>query len=153
MPGRQIIVGQCITPEKLKRAKELRTGMTPEERLVWERLRANRLYGLSIRRQQVIDGFIADFYCNDAGVVIEIDGPIHEEQVDYDSARDEILRQRGLTILRFTNEEVRSMLDDVVRKIAVACGKPDPSPQPPPRSGEGEQVEILDCVRTGAPVR
>ena len=92
--------------------------------MVWERVRANRLHGLSFRRQQVIDGYIVDFYCHSAGVVVEIDGPIHQRQAEYDEARDRVLTKRGLTVLRFTNEEVRGAIDEVVKKIAVSCGKP-----------------------------
>ena len=123
MRAQHIIVGQIVSSEKLARAKELRKGMTPEERMIWGRVRANRLHGLSIRRQQIIDGFIVDFFCNEASVVIEIDGPIHETQEDYDLKRDNILGQRGLKVLRFTNDEVRVGLDDVISRIAVACGK------------------------------
>jgi very-short-patch-repair endonuclease len=123
MPARNIVIGQYVTPEKVVRAKELRREMTPAERLVWESWRANRLHGLRFRRQQVIDGFIADFYCHAAAVVVEIDGPVHEERADYDAARDKVFRARGLTILRVTNEEVGEDLDKVVRKIAAACGK------------------------------
>jgi very-short-patch-repair endonuclease len=97
--------------------------MTPEERLVWERVRGCRLQGLRFRRQQVIDGFIADFYCHSAAVVVEIDGPVHERQQDFDRGRDAVFRERGLTVLRFTNEEVRSDMDRVMQRIATACGK------------------------------
>ena len=121
-PIPNIIVGQPVTEEKLVRAKELRRDMTPAERLVWQRVRANQLGGLRFRRQQVIDGFIADFYCHAAAVVVEIDGPVHEDQAAYDAARDLIFRQRGFVVLRFTNEEVKRDPDSVVRKIAAACG-------------------------------
>jgi very-short-patch-repair endonuclease len=123
MPARNIVIGQYVTPEKIVRAKELRREMTPAERLIWERLRANRLHGLRFRRQQVIDGFIADFYCHAAALVVEIDGPVHEERADYDAARDKVFQARGLTILRVTIEEVGRDLDAVVRTIAAACGK------------------------------
>ena len=96
--------------------------MTPEEHLVWERIRANRLHGLRFRRQQVIDGFIADFYCHAAALVVEIDGPVHDDQQAYDAARDLIFRQRGFTVLRIPNAEVRVDLDGVIAKIGAACG-------------------------------
>jgi len=61
MNKKNIITGQKVSPEKLERAKELRREMTPAERRLWQRLRANRLDGWHFRRQQVIDGFIVDF--------------------------------------------------------------------------------------------
>ncbi len=74
-----IVTGQIVSPEKLKRAKELRRNMTPAERRIWKHLRANQLDGWHFRRQQIIDGFIVDFYCHKAKLVIEIDGPIHQQ--------------------------------------------------------------------------
>ena len=123
MPVRNIVIGQIVSEEKIEFSKRLRQEMTPEERIVWERLRANRLHGLRFRRQQVIDGFIADFYCHAAAVVVEIDGPIHERQADYDEGRDRIFRDRGFAVLRFTNTEIRADVGAVIGKIAAACGK------------------------------
>jgi len=98
MPVRRVVVGQSVWSEKVARAKELRRAMTSEEKLVWERVRANRLYGLSFRRQQIIDGYIIDFYCHAAAVVVEIDGPVHEQQVIADSYRDRALTHRGFKV-------------------------------------------------------
>jgi len=69
---RNIVIGQNITSAKLQRAKELRHQMTPEEKILWQHLRANPLNGFHFRRQQIIDGFIADFYCHAAALVIEL---------------------------------------------------------------------------------
>jgi very-short-patch-repair endonuclease len=123
MPARNIVIGQMVNPEKIARAKELRREMTPDEKVIWERLRANRFHSLRFRRQQVIDGYIADFYCHAAAVVVEIDGPVHEEQVDYDHTRDQAFRARGLTVLRITNDEVRGDIESRMTRIAVGCGK------------------------------
>jgi very-short-patch-repair endonuclease len=73
MPVKNIIPGQKVTKEKLQRAKELRREMTPAEKLLWNELRANKL-GVHFRRQQVIAGFIVDFYCHKVGLVVEVDG-------------------------------------------------------------------------------
>jgi very-short-patch-repair endonuclease len=70
--------------------------MTRAECLLWERLRAGRLEGIHFRRQQIIDGFIVDFYCHTPGVVIEIDGAIHEQQSESDEERRDALLSRGL---------------------------------------------------------
>jgi very-short-patch-repair endonuclease len=99
--------------------------MTPDEEILWQRLRANRLDGWHFRRQQVIDGFIVDFYCHKAGLVVELDGPIHEGQVEYDAERDNALESRGLRVLRIKNEEVNQDLELVLGRILEACEKGD----------------------------
>jgi very-short-patch-repair endonuclease len=111
-----------ITSTKLQRAKTLRSQATPAEAVLWRALRRNQLDGLHFRRQQVIDGFIVDFYCHAAGLVIELDGPIHEGQQDHDQARDEVLRQHQLTVLRLNNEEVLNDLAGCFARIRALCG-------------------------------
>lgn len=118
-----IVIGQKVTPVKVQRAKELRREMTQEEKILWQHLRANRLNGLHFRRQQIIDGFIADFYCHAARLVIEVDGKIHQQQAEYDAERDRILVVRGLRLLRIQNEEVRQILDRVLARISKACSE------------------------------
>ena len=71
MPVKNIIPGQKVTKEKLERAKELRREMTPAEKLLWKEVRAKKL-GVRFRRQQVIAGFIVDFYCHKAALVVEV---------------------------------------------------------------------------------
>jgi len=116
MPVKNIIPGQRVTKEKLQRAKELRREMTPAEKILWEELRANKL-GVHFRRQQVIQGFIVDFYCHKAGLVIEVDGDIHDLQQDEDARREKALSEMGLRIVRFRNDEVVMDLSAVVGKI------------------------------------
>ena len=87
MPIKNIIPGQRVAREKLQRARELRREMTPAEKMLWKELRGNKL-GVHFRREQVIAGFIVDFYCHNASLVIELDGDIHKGQQDYDSERD-----------------------------------------------------------------
>jgi very-short-patch-repair endonuclease len=106
-------------PEKQERAKQLRKSMTCAETILWCRLRANQFEGCRFRRQQVIEGFIADFYCHTAGLVIEVDGGVHETQRQYDMERDLMITRRGLRILRVTNEQVLTDINcvlDVIRK-------------------------------------
>ena len=78
--GGKIIRGQNVRADKLSIAKRLRREMTPAERALWRALRRNALDGLHFRRQQVIEGFIVDFYCDAVKLAIEIDGKPHEEQ-------------------------------------------------------------------------
>lgn len=128
-----IITGQKIESSKIFRARELRHHMTPAEKVLWEALRTNRLQGLHFRRQQIIDGFIVDFYCHAARLVVEVDGDIHQQQPDYDQDRDRILAARGLRILRFKDSEILQDLERVLAQIAkVSCESLSP-----PSLGEG----------------
>lgn len=90
--------------------------MTPAEKILWQELRANKL-GVHFRRQQVIAGFIADFYCHKAGLVVEVDGDIHDLQQEEDTKREMVLREMGLRIARFGNDEVMKDLSYVVESI------------------------------------
>jgi len=102
--------------EKRVVARRLRDDMTPAESKLWTYLRANRL-GVHFRRQQVIEGFIVDFYCRPLGLVVEVDGAVHETQADYDHERDQILSYAGLTIVRITNDQVMRSIDEALLKI------------------------------------
>lgn len=119
MPIKNIVTGQHVTKEKLQRAKELRREMTPAEKILWEELRANKL-GVHFRRQQVIAGFIVDFYCHRAWLVVEVDGDVHDLQKEEDERREKVLREMGLRIVRFGNDEVMRNLSTVVGMIKDA---------------------------------
>jgi very-short-patch-repair endonuclease len=119
MPAKNIITNQPVTKAKLERAKELRREMTPAEKLLWQEIRANKL-GVRFRRQQIIQGFIVDFYCHKAALVVEVDGDIHDLQQEEDARREKVLREMGLRIVRFRNDEVLRELSMVVGKIK-AC--------------------------------
>ena len=123
MSYKHIITGQKISPELIARAKELRQSMTPAESKLWQHLRGNRLEKFHFRRQQIIEGYIVDFYCHAVGLVVEVDGEIHQQQKDYDQDRDEQLRGLGLNILRFSNADVEGDLNNVLRMILEVCKK------------------------------
>ncbi len=74
--------------------------MTRAEQLLWQALRRSSLEGLHFRRQQVIAGFIVDFYCHETALVVELDGSIHEEQVENDAERDAVISGMGLHVLQ-----------------------------------------------------
>ena len=124
MPVKNIVTGQKITQAKLQRAKELRRQMTPAERQLWRQLRANRLAGFHFRRQQIIAGFIVDFYCHQANLIIEVDGPVHNDQRAADKEREAILCSGELRVLRFTNaqilQDLPSVLDTIRGALAAA---------------------------------
>ena len=119
MSARNVVIGQKVDPAKVQRAKELRRQMTAAERILWQHLCGNRLHGLHFRRQQVIDGFIVDFYCHKVRLVVEVDGEIHQKRMAYDAECDRILAASGLRILRIKNEEVRCNLSGILDRIAA----------------------------------
>ncbi len=102
-----------------KNAKRLRKEMTKAETLFWEKLRDRRFLNLKIRRQHPLMEFIADFYCHDIKLLIEIDGEYHEDdyQKKYDTERDKYLSKFGYTTIRFKNEEVENDLDEVLKTL------------------------------------
>ena len=91
--------------------------MTKQEKHLWYDFLCD--YPVKIYRQRIIDNFIVDFYCHKAKLVIEIDGSQHytPDGKDYDKFRSEILRQRGLYVLRFTNMDVDKNFDGVCNMI------------------------------------
>ena len=117
MARNHIVTGQKISAQKIQRARELRQTMTPAENLLWQRLRANRFHGVHFRRQQVIQGFIMDFYCHAAELVIEVDGAVHEHRQREDRQREQIFADLGLKVLRFKNEQVQADMLGVLREI------------------------------------
>jgi very-short-patch-repair endonuclease len=123
VPARNIVVGQEIAAGMTERSRELRRTMTPGEKILWEALRGRRLRGLRFRRQQIIGRFIVDFYCHSAGLIVEVDGPIHDQQTDRDRERDAFLRGLGLNILRVSDENVRTALPAVLVRIATVANR------------------------------
>jgi very-short-patch-repair endonuclease len=117
LDARRVVRGQRVARAKLERVKVRRRGMTFEERLLWQRLRRSQLGGLHFHRPQVIDGFIVDSYCVALGLVVEVDGFIHDAQPDYDAERDKILAACGLHVLRVTNEDVKRDINPVLTRI------------------------------------
>ena len=106
------------TMEIFQIAERLRRKMTAIEKIIWDRVCKNQL-GVRIRRQHPIWKFIADFYCHEVKLVIEIDGGIHlhSENKEYDISRDIILKEFKIEILRFNNDEVINEPDLVIEKI------------------------------------
>ena len=66
-------------------------------------------------------GFVADFYCHAAGVVVELDGPVHDLRREDDEKRTRVLESNGLIVLRFDNESVLHETDRALEKIRNLC--------------------------------
>jgi very-short-patch-repair endonuclease len=113
--------------------------MSPPEAKLWQQLR-QRPAGLKFRRQHPIDPYVADFFCREGQLVVEVDGWGHDTsaRAKRDAERDLALQARGFTILRVSGAEVMRDCGSVVAAILVRVGSPlhQASPGPPPRSGE-----------------
>jgi very-short-patch-repair endonuclease len=91
---------------------------------LWQALRNRKLEGFRFRRQHAIRQFIVVFYCREAKLVIEIDGPSHDGAEEYDAERTIILDALGFHVLRFSNEEVLADLPGVLERISQALNRP-----------------------------
>jgi very-short-patch-repair endonuclease len=107
-------------------ARELRKNQTPEEKIIWDKLRDRRLLGYKFLRQHPITTssagdkfsfFIADFYCAEKKLVVEIAGLIHTSQKDYDIARDIVMNEMELTVIRLKNEEINKDVYQALAKL------------------------------------
>jgi very-short-patch-repair endonuclease len=116
---------QYVTEEKIEDARSLRKHMTLSEAFLWEHLRNRKCGGFKFRRQQIIDGFIADFYCEQAQLVIEVDGGIHDDVTvkRNDKHRESVFKARGIITLRFKNKVVTQSINAVIAQIKEICEK------------------------------
>ena len=105
-------------------AKELRKNMTSAENALWLYLKGG-IEGLKFRRQHPIGVYIADFYCHRVKLVIEVDGSIHKEKeiIDFDQARQKELEEIGYTDIRFTNEQIKTEMEDVLKEVGLTIQK------------------------------
>ncbi len=136
--GRTPKPARPIPAEILQHARELRRELTDAERPLWGIVRARRFLGLKFRRQHPVGPYILDFYCDELRLAIELDGGQHAEQQAYDSARTAYLKQQGIDVLRFWNNEVLANTEAVLEAIYSEVERRRPSPPaPPPPAGEG----------------
>jgi very-short-patch-repair endonuclease len=116
-------------PEQLAFARRLRRAPPATERLLWTLLRDRRLDGLKFRRQVPLGRYVADFVCMRHRLIIEADGPYHEDSPT-DETRDAWLRGQGFRVLRFTNKAIQDFPEAVLTQILAAT-------LPSPLAGEG----------------
>ena len=107
------------TAIKTARARRLRRDGTYVERRLWHKLRNAQIDGASFRRQHPTGRYILDFYCSALQLAVEVDGGQHAQAESRDRQRDEWLRQRGVTVLRFWNSDVTENLSGVIEVIAA----------------------------------
>ena len=103
---------------KLKeRAQDLRKAENLCETILWKKINKRQLLGKIFIRQKIIGQFIADFYCHEMKLVIEIDGNSHDDKIEYDNERDEFMKSLGLQVLRISVHDVLNNLESVLRLI------------------------------------
>ena len=109
----------AVSTNHRSRAKSLRRAMTRAETLLWRYLKAHRVEGLGFRRQVPMRGYIVDFACHSARLIVELDGESHDfiSRQRSDRQRDGQLESQGYAVLHFTNEQVRANLAGVVEVI------------------------------------
>jgi very-short-patch-repair endonuclease len=101
-------------------ARELRQRTTEAEEKLWALLRNRQLKRKKFRRQHAIAGYVADFYCHESKLIVEMDGNFHmkPEAKKYDNARTALLNEMGIVVLRFWNEELINDPEKVLQKIS-----------------------------------
>jgi len=106
-------------PSTYEKARDLRKVQTKAEVKLWQALRNEKVCNLKFRRQHAFDDYILDFYCHKMKLAIEVDGEVYNEPevAAYDTIRTTNLNEQGITVLRFTNEEVEKNLKQVIKKI------------------------------------
>ena len=119
-----VIRNQKINPKKLELAREFRKNPTESEDVVWQMLRNRQIKNLKWRRQQVIYGYIADFYCAELKVVLEIDGSVHENEdvKAYDEFRTSVFESKGIRVFRLKNEDcdkqhLTELIENIVNNV------------------------------------
>jgi very-short-patch-repair endonuclease len=108
-------------PILLGRARTMRHDPSRAEEILWQMLRGRRLGGFKFRRQVPRGCFIADFYCHEAGLVVELDGETHDGRDAEDEVRTQILERDGYQVVRFRNADVFGNVRGVLARIHKEC--------------------------------
>jgi len=127
-------------PDILEAARILHKTMTIPEKLLWDKLKQKQICGLRFRRQHPIEFFIADFYCHQIRLVVEIDGEIRNQQEEYDDGRSAEMEKFGIKTIRFKNWEVENDIDDVIIKIKNIVNKRLKSPPSGGLGGKSQEI-------------
>jgi very-short-patch-repair endonuclease len=119
MPDHNNNLHHHANPSTYEIARLLRKQQTEAEEMLWQLLRNRKVCNLKFRRQHAFENFVLDFYCHEIKLVIEADGKVHNEKdvIEYDNARTARLNEVGITVLRFTNDEIETNSLFVIKKI------------------------------------
>ena len=126
-----------ISSKLRSNARTLRRNSTDAERILWSELRDHRLAGAGFRRQVPIEGYIADFVCHAARLVIELDGGQHfsDEAEQRDASRSMVIEAKGFHVLRFSNHDVMTNRDGILGIIAAVIVARSPTLTLPRKRG------------------
>ena len=124
-------------PRTFVYAKALRRSMTDAEKILWSKLRRRHLLGYRFRKQVPLGPYIADFFCVEELLIIELDGSGHAEQILYDEERESYFLRHHMRIIRFWNHEVFENLDGVLETIVDILQVLQPPLPLTPSRGEG----------------
>ncbi|HJU07022.1 MAG TPA: DUF559 domain-containing protein [Rhodanobacteraceae bacterium] len=119
-------------------ARALRRRMTDAERVLWRQLRGRHFEHWKFRRQHQVSNYIVDFICLAAGLIIELDGGQHLQNVTADAERTRELNQLGFRVIRFWNDDVLIRTGAVLEQILKVLKEIPPHPSPLP-GGEREK--------------
>jgi len=110
-----------------KQARDLRKRETKTEKILWNIL-SNKKLGVKFRRQHPINQFIADFYCHELKLVIEVDGEFHlqKDKIEYDAMRTSIFNNFGIQVYRFTNQEILEDSHEILSSLLKLINKNNP---------------------------
>jgi len=146
---------------QIKIARDLRKNATPAEQIFWEMVRDRKFLNLKFRRQHQIGDYIADFYCHEVKLVIELDGNVHDiaERIKKDNKRDAYLKSQGFSVLRIKNKRLFEDTENVLQEIAAQVhpslsgrGAEDTGLHPSPsgrRAGDEGRVLFIDSRNLG----
>jgi very-short-patch-repair endonuclease len=126
---------------RTQRARQLRREMTPTEKRLWKHLRGRRFAGFKFRRQTPIAGYIADFYCAKARLILELDGESHVGKESCDEQRREALEEKGFHVIRIWDTDIYDELEAVLKLLWRECLARGGHPSPPTPLPQGERGE------------
>jgi very-short-patch-repair endonuclease len=112
-------------------ARKLRLNSTKAEIILWKYIKCKAL-DYQFHRQVPIDEYIVDFYCHELKLVLEIDGYTHDYNFDHDAMRQNKLEHLGINVLRFSDEDIKKHLDDVLRAIKIKISEIEAKKRHPP---------------------
>ena len=121
MPERHVVnIRNKAKPWKRKMAAKMSRNKTWPEKILWKRLKEKQL-GVNFHAQKIVLGYIVDFWCPRAALVVEVDGSYHltAKQKKWDSRRDAVMRNKGISVMRFTASTVQTNTPSVVALIKV----------------------------------
>jgi len=123
----------------------MRKNPTETESMIWKNIKTNKI-GFHFRQQHIINNFIVDFVCLEKRFIIEIDGKIHDYQLESDEERQKILESFDFVILRFTNEEIKNNLENIITKIKSRLSQIKDRSVPLPSGGVGVGLDFISVI-------